>query len=279
MHGGWEVDLAHRKLFQVRGLSTFRSTFSREATQLAPYIPAMRERLKDLGGWGIPQLDWNEDFSPRQIYAAYGRNAISLDKAAQVILLAVIAAEDRYVKTGEGMDGEAVLKLLAIEPQVYYVSGFRDDVVDTLRKNDKDGLRQLRAYCTQTNNEVFYVLANKPRKSRITLKLACAIKQFVETQMGLELGEVTSDPKGNPTANDNENIDFLPPQEVQEIVDGMTGVPMADVIASRTLKASNGAEKGTAPADLNGAAHDEETPKDDREGPEASDPDDGAPAS
>jgi hypothetical protein len=220
MHGGWEVDLAPKKLFATRGLSTFRREFGPNVTELAKFIPEMRETLSALSGWDFRHLKWAEDFSPRQINAAYSKTPVSFEKAAQLILLCAVAADSRHKAGNLVNDGNYYLKFLTIEPRVYFVHDFSPAVLEQVNAKDSGFWDRLRDYCQQGSSAVFKDMAYHGAKSRVTLNLAQIVKAKIKANFGINLGKIDSFVSGKLTINDKEalGLDYstlLTPKELE----------------------------------------------------------------
>lgn len=206
MHGGWEVDLAPKKLFATRGLSTFRSQFGPNVTELAKFIPEMRKTLLTLNGWGFRHLKWAEDFSPRQINAAYAKTPVSFEKAAQLILLCAVAAETRHQNGDMAEDGNQYLNFLTIEPRVYFIHDFTSAVFEQINTRDSGFWDRLRDYCQQGSSAVFRDMAHHGSKSRVTFNLAQVVKAKLNANFGVNLGKIDSFVVGKVIINDKESL-------------------------------------------------------------------------
>ncbi len=154
---GW-LELATQNLFYVRGLRTFKEHFGLTVSLLHPFVGPMRELLATQKGWGISALPWGQTFHPRQLGAAYRQEAISYDKAAQVILTCALAMQS----TGGALGADWVFDNLRIQPALYLIRGYDKTTIERMRADPRGVgfFEYLRQQCGQEHVGVFVDMAN-----------------------------------------------------------------------------------------------------------------------
>ncbi len=88
----WDVTLLEKNAFRVRGVSWYKRTVAKTASDAVTHIPAMRLALIDQTEWRATQFNWDESIADAQIFKAFRTELLRFDKAAQVLLACITAA-------------------------------------------------------------------------------------------------------------------------------------------------------------------------------------------
>lgn len=190
-YSGWEHETGDRLAFYVRGFTWFRDhvlTGKLNVTDCGSYIPSMKERLLTRDGWVNSRFPWDEPFSKRQFIdtaSAQRKLTPKFHKAAEIILLCEVIAEDIHQKNPTRPDPDDVYARMRIEPALSYIHGFNRSKLEQLSSHEKDLLRR---FTGQGSNEVFFDMADG---HTVTHKLAVRTREFFSQRAPkLELGDV-----------------------------------------------------------------------------------------
>ncbi len=175
----WDVEFGKTKAFYVRGATWYRKAVVDEVTRLARKIEDMKKHLGFMQDWGSDFFDWESPFSHVQIRAAWNKEALSFDKAAQVILLCAYAAESLHRENSEYPSGQDVLDQMRIEPAVYRIPGLDSAAYAKICENSNYGSTLQSKVAdhgatAQKNPAVFEEMA---MSHTVTLRLAVAVRE------------------------------------------------------------------------------------------------------
>ncbi len=200
----WDVLFGGNMAFYVRGTTLFRRAayeFDKVA-RLAKQIDRMKAHLRQMRGWGSNMFDWDSDFSHGQVRQAWDQKPRSFDKAAQVILLCAVAAQEAKHMQSNFPDGNAVMAYMKIEAAVYYIQDFTPQV---LARIDSAYLDEVRKMLGQRDIKVF---ADMAAGLTVTWKLANGLRAALREDLPeLDVGDVEIVTGKNFTVSENERID------------------------------------------------------------------------
>lgn len=191
MHYGWQTDFNRRKLFFVRGMTEFFALSQLNATEIQKAIPAMRDTLRANPEFDNAVTTWlGENFANNQINDAKNTEALTFDKAVQVILTCAVKAEELKMANNPTLSVEWVFENMYISPCVYFISNFNEGTYKEITANNKDFFENL---CSQTNHNSAKVFLEMTKGNRVTLNFANdVLKQLKSKYPEMIFGDIRS---------------------------------------------------------------------------------------
>ena len=175
---GWELTIGMQRAFYIRGVTRFRINILNRMTEL---LKLSQETLEDdalfsgKSNWKIRGFDWQQPFSPRQAMDALSlraRRPLRFDKAVKVILLCDSVAKTKSQENGSSLT-DNVLEFMKIEPAVYYLPEFNENMLALLQHENRVTMRDLRDATGQPSATVFFDMALGKTVTRSLAQKVC----------------------------------------------------------------------------------------------------------
>jgi hypothetical protein len=188
---GWHNETAKNIAFYIRGYTWFKENvldrIPMNITGCKEVLPRQKEIILGRTSWKTPHFDWNEKLAPDQIHKAVSftkRKPIQFSKAVEATVVFEAIAELLAAKVPE-FDPLDVYDRIRIEAAVSYINDFDLVKLEALKKEDPSFFPKLRAHTGQSNNAVFFDMANG---NTVTQKLAESVAAFVRPH--IDIGDV-----------------------------------------------------------------------------------------
>lgn len=173
----WQVNLAPKKAWVVRGFSWFKANVAPAVTALAPLLPDMEMERAKRPAWNGPPLPWVEVFSARQLYDAAATKPLQFVKAAKTLLVCEMAAATK------GIPATTLYEHMRIEPLVFRIADFDRHWLNRMVQRQENSVAELRQRTAQDSQAVFWGLADGACVSyRLADRTRLALKEMVEAE-------------------------------------------------------------------------------------------------